>query len=308
MKPKIVNPDQLPPLRNTDPILKFVEYHAIKRFFANGCDVLMQQGYPELFARLPDLDFDFILVDEDDYRHRAMELLRNAAFDNTVPAFALASVHRFLDSEGDIVPDRGDDEVIESPETVKSSSKITAPQLRKIRKDQKSIARENFQRKRLGNDALVSKDLYSRAREAVSALLDKGGNREDVRRLYHDLVATEDLTESQRNTLLNEIMLPHFYKLNVKNRLVFDLLDQPSAKNKTILYFWFQLSRKFEVGVEFPLSDGEITRLAKCSYADVSKYKEAMRTHGILKLVNKGVKGANSKKASTYRLLVKAEF
>ena len=126
MKPKIVSPDQLPPLRNTDPILKFVEYHAIKRFFANGCDVLMQQGYPELFARLPDLDFDFILVDEDDYRHRAMELLRNAAFDNTVPPIALASVHRFLDSEGDIVPDRSDDEVIESPETVKSSSKITA--------------------------------------------------------------------------------------------------------------------------------------------------------------------------------------
>lgn len=285
-----------------------MEYHAIKRFFANDCDELMQQGYPELSVSLPDLEFDFILLDEDDYRHRAMEMLRSTAFDNTVPAFALASVHRFLDSDGDIVPDRGDDEVIESHEPVESSSKITAPQLRKIRKDQKSIARENYQRKRLGNDALVSKDLYIRARSAVSALLVKGGNREGVWGLHDELVADEDLTEPQRNTLLNEIMLPYFDKLNVKNKLVFDLLDQPSTKNKTILYFWFQLSRKFEVGVEFPLSDGEITKLAKCSYADVSKYKEAMNKLGILKRVNKGLKGTNSKKASTYRLLVKAEF
>jgi hypothetical protein len=57
---------------------------------------------------------------------------------------------------------------------------MTATQLRKIRKDQQSIARENHQRKRLGDDAIVPKELHGRAREAVSALLDGGGNREDV--------------------------------------------------------------------------------------------------------------------------------
>ena len=302
-------PDQLPKLRYTDPMLQYVEYHAINRFCANGDFALMMRGYPELSGDLPDIKFDFILMSEDDYRHEAMELLRNGAFDNTVTAFALANVYRFLESEGNIVPDRGDDdEVIETPKPVKSSSKITAPQLRKIRKDQKSIARENHQRKRLGDDALVPKDLYSRAREAVSALLDGGGNRKDVWGLHNELVATEALTEPQRNTLLNEIMLPYFDKLNVKNRLVFDLLDQPSAKNKTILYLWFQLSRMFEVGVEFPLSDSEITKLAKCSHTHVRTYREAMKELGILKRIGKGFKGANSKKASTYRLLMKAEF
>ena len=308
MKAYNLYPDQLPPLRYTDPMLQYVEYHAINRFYANGNDNLMRQAYPELALDLHDIEFDFILLGEDNYRHKAMELLRDAGFDNTVPTFALESVYRFLDSEGNIVPDRGDDKVIETPKPAKSSTKITAPQLRKIRKDQKSIARENYQRKRLGEDALVSKDFYSRAREAVSALLDQGGNREDIWGLHNKLVANEDLTEPQRNTLLNEIMLPYFDKLNVKNRLVFDLLDQPSAKNKTILYLWFQLSRKFEVGVEFPLSNGQITKLAKCSHKDVSTYKEVMENLGILKRVGKGFKGANSKKASTYRLLMKAEF
>ena len=301
-------PDQLPKLQYTDPMLQYVEYHAINRFCAHGNAAVMEQAYPKLSADLPDIEFEFILLGEDDYRLKAIELLRAGAFDNNVTTFALLNVYRFLESEGNIVPDRGDDdEVIETPKLVKSSHKITAPKLRKIRKDQQSIARENYQRKRLG-DAFVSNELYSRAREAVSALLDGGGNREDVWGLHTELVATEALTEQQRNALLNEIMLPYFDKLNVKNRLVFDLLDQPSAKNKTILYLWFQLSRKFEVGVEFPLSDSEITKLAKCSYADVPKYREAMKELGILKRVGKGFKGANSKKASTYRLLMKAEF
>lgn len=301
-------PDQLPKLRYTNPMLQYVEYHAIDRFCANGNDALMEQAYPELSDDLPEIEFDFILLGDDDYRRKAIELLRNGVFDNDAANFALSNVHRFLDSEGNIIPDRDAEEVIETPKPVQNKSKITAPQLRKIRKDQQSIARENHQRKRLGNDALVSKDLYSRAREAVSALLDKGGSREDLWGLHNELVATEVLTEPQRNTLLNEIMLPYFDKLNVKNRLVFDLLDQPSAKNKTILYLWFQLSRKFEIGVEFPLSDSEITKLAKCSYADVRRYREAMEALGILKRVGKGFKRANSKIASTYRLLVKAEF
>ena len=111
----------------------------------------------------------------------------------------------------------------------------------------------------------------------------RGGTREDIWGLHNELVATEVLTEPQRNTLLNEIMLPYFDKLNVKNRLVFDLLDQPSAMNKTILYLWFQLSRKFEVGIEFPLSDSEITKLAKCSHTHVRNYRDAMEELGILK-------------------------
>ena len=301
-------PDQLPKLRYTNPMLQYVEYHAIDRFCANSNDALMEQAYPELTDDLPEIEFDFILLGEDDYRRKAIEFLRIGVFDNDVANFALSNVHRFLDSEGNIIPDRDAEEVIETPKPVQNKSKITAPQLRKIRKDQQSIARENHQRKRLGNDALVSKDLYSRAREAVSALLDKGGSREDVWGLHNELAATEVLTEPQRNTLLSEIMLPYFDKLNVKNRLVFDLLDQPSAKNKTILYLWLQLSRKFEVGVAFPLSNSEITKLAKCSYADVRTYIKAMEALGILKRVGKGSKGANTKIASTYRLLVKAEF
>ena len=302
-------PDQLPPLRYTDPKLQYVEYYAINRFCANGDFDLMMRGYPELSSDLPDIEIDFILMSEDDYRNEAMELLRNGAFDNTISTFALANVYRFLDSEGDIVPDRDDDDkATETPKPDKSSSKVTAPQLKKIRKDQTSIARENYQRKRLGDDALVPKELYVKAREAVFVLLDEGRNREDVQCSYEELVVNEALTEQQRNTLLNEIMLPYFDKLTVKSKLVFDLLDQPSTMNKTILYFWLQLSRKFEVGVEFPLSNGEITNMAKCGHGDVPKYRAAMEAMGILKRVNKGLKSANSKKASTYRLLVKAEF
>ena len=99
-------PDQLPKLRYTDPMLQYVEYHAINRFCANGDFDLMMRGYPELSGDLPDIEIDFILMSEDDYRNEAMELLRNGAFDNTISTFALANVYRFLDSEGDIVPEQ----------------------------------------------------------------------------------------------------------------------------------------------------------------------------------------------------------
>ncbi len=90
-------------------MLQYVEYHAINRFCANGDFALMMRGYPELSGDLPDIKFDFILMSEDDYRHEAMELLHAMERLTIRLAFALANVYRFLESEGNIVPDRGDE-------------------------------------------------------------------------------------------------------------------------------------------------------------------------------------------------------
>jgi len=305
--------DQLPDLRYEtlqDAMSLYVEYQAVCKFVANGDFTMMAKRYPELTERLSDLELDFALLDEGDFRVRAFEMLRTGMFNNNIAYFAMAAVYRFLDSEGNIVPEKGDeDEVIEAVKPVIAQSNITHTQLKKIRRNQQSIARENYQRKRLGDDGLVSKDLYAKARKAVALHLKKGGAREDISSIRDELASNEKLSdEKQLNTLLNEIMLPYFDKLHVKDTLVFRLLDEPNQQNKTILYFWLQLCRKYEIGKEFPMSRSQGLEMAKCSPADYPKYIKAMDEMGILKSVTGGIKGAKGKPAARYKLLVKAEF
>ena len=305
-------PDQLPDLRyetHQDSAFLYVEYQAVCRFLADNDFTMMEKRYSALNDRLGNLEFDFALLDEDDFRVRAVEMLRTGAFNNITASFAMAAVYRFLDSEGVISPALTDDDVIETIKPTVTKSKITNIKLKKIRRDQQSIARENYQRKRLGDDGLVSKDLYSKARKAVASHLEKGGAREDIANIRDELAFNEKLSdEKQLNTLLNEIMLPYFDKLNVKDKLVFRLLDEPSQQNKTILYFWLQLCRKYEIGGEFPMSRSQGLEMAKCSPADYPKYIEAMDEMGILKTVTPGKKGAKGKPAARYKLMIKAEF
>lgn len=304
-------PDQLPDLRyetHQDSALLYVEYQAVCRFLADNDFTMMEKRYSALNDRLGNLEFDFALLDEDDFRVRAVEMLRTGAFNNITASFAMVAVYRFLDSEGGISPALTDD-VIEPIKPTVTNSKINNTKLKKIRRDQQSIARENYQRKRLGDDGLVSKDLFAKARKAVASHLEKGGAREDIANIRDELAANEKLSdEKQLNTLLNEIMLPYFDKLNVKDKLVFRLLDEPSQQNKTILYFWLQLCRKYEIGREFPMSRSQGLEMAKCSSADYPKYIKAMDEMGILKSVTGGIKGAKGKPAARYKLMIKAEF
>ena len=296
--------EQLPDLKYKDPKLQYVEYTAILRFIAEGDDVIMAKRYPDVASYMSTQGFMFVLDESDTFRGQAVDMIREGKLDHLYPSFALAAVYRFLDSEGNILPDFGeDDDVIETAKPVATPIRNTNAEIQKKKRDQKQIASEVYQRKRLG-DAAVPKVLYAEARQRVDEHLHGGGTREDLTPMASQLALDNNLTEDQKNTLLNEIMLKYFDRLNHHNVIEQELLSNPSQLNKSIFYLWHQLSRRYEVGVSFPLPTNEGRRMAAASKTTWPELIKTMRKMKILQRLDTGQRGANSKKATTYKLLV----
>lgn len=249
-------------------------------------------------------EFDIIVAGDSSLTGKAMQMLREGKFDNQIPSFAMAAIHRFLDSEGNILPDfNDDDDVIETAKPVATPVRNTNAEIQKKKRDQKQIASEVYQRKRLG-DAAVPKVLYAEARQRVDEHLHGGGTREDLKPIASQLALDNKLTQAQTDTLLNEIMLKHFDKLSHHNVIEHELLSNPSQLNKSIFYLWHQLSRRYEVGVSFPLPTNEGRRMAAASKTTWPELIKTMRKMKILKRLGKGQQGANSNLSATYKLLV----
>ena len=150
-----------------------------------------------------------------------------------------------------------------------------------------------YQRKRLG-DAAVPKVLYTEARQRVDEHLHGGGTREDLTPMASQLALDNNLTEDQTDTLLNEIMLKHFDRLNHHNVIEHELLSNPSQLNKSIFYLWHQLSRRYGVGEPIYMSTNQGVAMARVSKSDYSDLIKTMRKMKILKRLGKGQQGANS--------------
>ena len=296
--------DDLPDLKYADPLLRYVEYKAILKLVANGDDALMARRYPNVANNLQALEIDFVL-DDNAVRIKADDMLRNGDFDHPEPRFALRGFYEFIDSNGADIPDwfGGDDEVIETAKPVATQSRNTNAEIQKKKRNQKQIASEVWQRKRLG-DAAVPKVVYAEARQRVDGHLHGGGTREELTAMASQLALDNKLTQAQTDTLLNEIMLKRFDKLNHHNVIEQQLLSEPTQKTKSIFFLWHQLSRKYEVGVSFPLSLAEGAAMAKVSKSTFPQLIKTMRSMEILKRLDKGKRGADSKTAATYTLLV----
>ncbi len=297
--------EQLPNLLYSDPLLRYVEYRAISRLVANGDDALMARRYPDVADNLQALELDFVLGGGSAVTTKATEMLSNGDFDHAEARFALIGFYKFMESNGTVLPDFGgdDDDVIEATKPVATPVRTTNAEIQKKKRDQKQIASEVWQRKRLGDDA-VPKALYAEARQRADQHLNGGGTREDLIPIASQLALDNNLTEGQTDTLLNEIMLKRFDRLNLHNVIEHELLFKPTKHSKTIFYLWHKLSRKYEVGVSFPLSTdtgAAMARVSKDTWPDII---ETMRKMKILKRLSKGQRGAKSKKAARYKLLV----
>lgn len=296
--------DELPDLLYSDPLLRYVEYKAILKLVANGDDALMAARYPNVANNLQALQLDFIMGGGSAVATKAEEMLRNGDFDNPEVRWALHGFYQFMENEGTVLPDLGgDDEVIETAKPVATPIRNTNAEIQKKKRNQKQIASEVWQRKRLGDDA-VPKALYAESRIRVDQHLNGGGTREDLIPIASQLALDNNLTEGQTDTLLNEIMLKHFDKLNHHNVIENELLSNPTQLSKSIFYLWHQLSRKYKVGEPIYMSTNQGVAMARISKSDYSDLIKTMRKLKILKRLGKGQRGANSKMAATYRLLV----
>ena len=296
--------DDLPDLLYQDPLLRYVEYRAISRLVANGDDALMARRYPDVAKNLQKLQLDFVL-DDNAVRTKADEMLSNGDFDHAEARFALIGFYKFMESNGTVLPDFGgdDDDVIEATKPVATPVRNTNAEIQKKKRDQKQIASEVWQRKRLGDDA-VPKALYAEARQRVDQHLNGGGTREDLIPMASQLALDNNLTEGQTDTLLNEIMLKRFDRLNLHNVIEYELLFEPMKHSKTIFYLWHKLSCKYEVGVPFPLPTNTGAAMARVSKDTWPVIIKTMRKLEIIKQISKGQRGPNSNIAARYKLLV----
>jgi hypothetical protein len=297
-------------LRYSDPNLKYVEYHAILRILADGNNELLEKNYPNVHAKMSEMETEFIETEQDTFKGKAFEMLHAGAFDNELSGLAMMNVYRFLESEGKVMPPSYDEEVVDISQSAvlipvlsKAQKRIKA-EIKKKKRDQSRIARENYQRKRLGEHAFVSKDLYAEVRKITYEHLMIGGSRDELVQIAAQFAKERELTEIKAKTLCDEIMLSYFDKLNFHNKKCFNLLSSPNNQNKTIFYLWHQLSRTYEQGIEFPLSTEQGSKMASCSKSTYPIYIKEMCRMKILRRVSKGIRGANSKKADVYKLLI----
>lgn len=297
--------EQLPNLIYKDPLLQCLEYSAILKLVADGDDAIMARKYPEVAENFETLQLDLIMGKGTPVMMRAMEMLDKGDFNHPEARFALLGFYQFIESNGTEIPNwfGEDDDVIETAKPEATPVQNTNAEIQKKKRNQKQIASEVWQRKRLG-DAAVPKVVYAEARQRVDEHLHGGGTREDLTPMASQIALDNNLTEDQTNTLLNEIMLKYFDKLNHHNVIEQQLLSEPTQKTKSIFFLWHQLSRKYEVGVSFPLSLAEGAAMAKVSKSTFPQLIKTMRSMEILKRLDKGKQGADSKTAATYRLLV----
>ena len=299
--------EQLPSLKykDKDPLLQCLEYSAILKLVADGDDAIMARKYPEVAENFEDLQLDLIMGQGTPVMTRALEMLHKGDFDHPEPRFALRGFYEFIDSNGADIPDwfGGDDDVIETVKPVASPVRNTNEEIQNKKRDQKRIARELYQRKLLG-DAFVPTDTTREARQRVEEHLHGGGIREDLTPMASQLALDNNLTEDQTNTLLNEIMLKHFDKLNHHNVIEQQLLSEPTQKTKSIFFLWHQLSRKYKVGEPIYMSTNQGVAMARVSKTDYPDLIKTMRKMKILKRLGKGQRGANSNLSATYTLLV----
>lgn len=299
--------EQLPSLRykDKDPLLQCLEYSAILKLVADGDDAIMAMKYPEVAENFEALQLDLIMGKGTPVMTRALEMLHKGDFNHPDPRFALRGFYQFIKSDGTDKPDwfGEDDDVIETTKPVATPIRNTNEEIQKKKRDQKRIARELYQRKLLG-DAFVPTDTTREARQRVEEHLHGGGTREDLTPIASQLALDNKLTQAQTDTLLNEIILKHFDKLNRHNVIEHELLSNPSQLNKSIFYLWHQLSRRYGVGEPIYMSTNQGVAMARVSKSDYSDLIKTMRKMKILKRLGKGQQGANSKLSATYKLLV----
>ena len=81
--------------------------------FANGNKNVMAQKYPAVHSKISEFEKKIEKSDLDTFKGQALDMLNRGVFDNKLAGQAMMNVYRFTESEGRVVPDGYDDEVIE---------------------------------------------------------------------------------------------------------------------------------------------------------------------------------------------------
>lgn len=277
----IRNPMSKPILKyadHPDRVIRFIEWKALEKHFCkpNGLKIydvypehenswyFWQDAYSELKAKAPD-DKRLALL--------TSVLAKAASLDE-----AYSSIEQFL-----------------------------KPRLRgrELKQAKKRVAQKDYQEKALGDAYIDNPPLVSAAKKACEDLAMAWADEvtvvakaEELERLH----CTDDpLSDEQRKTLIEIIMLKRIRKLQTPSRVEAALLDEG---DKILYFLWGQIKRHCAVGETITLSQKQVTELGQTSATKAKPLVAALIKHGALVEVSKSKTGQHGGRAGIYRRLV----
>lgn len=300
--------NKLPDLRNTDPILRFIEYYALRNILANSKDDIMDERYPSEAAQYHERIRDMGQLDKDDWRIKLFEsILRGEAG-------TMGDVYAALRNGGElkhigildfdsIVIDEG--ESADEPNTVKPEQGKSA--INAVVAKRRSISREKYMRDKHGED-FVPKHITAKSKALVAEAVLVGSSRKNVELLAEQVISSyyDQLTEGQRRVLLNDVMLAHYDRLMIHNTTELELLNSPCNTNSKAFFLWHQIKRRYEVDKVFQLSTKLGCEMAACSASLYPTVIKRLKELKVVRVINSGRSGKadNDRIAAQYiRLL-----
>ena len=80
--------NKLPDLRNTDPILRFIEYYAVRNILADSKDDVMDERYPSEAAQYSERLSDMGQLERDDWRIKLLDTIVRGEADTMGDVYA----------------------------------------------------------------------------------------------------------------------------------------------------------------------------------------------------------------------------
>ena len=288
--------NKLPDLKNTDSVLRFIEYYAVRNILADCRDDVMDERYPSEAAQCNERLIDMERLDRDDWRIKLMDAILRREVDTMGDVYAALRngglTHSgILDIDG-VVIDEGESSADQKPVNAKQSkSAINA-----VIANRRSISREKYMRDKYGED-FVPKHITAKSKALVTEAVLVGSSRKNIELLAEQVISSyyDELTEGQREVLLNDVMLAHYDRLMIHDTTELELLNNPCNTNSKAFFLWHQIKRRYEVDKVFQLSTKLGCEMAACSATLYPSVIQRLKELKVIRVINSGRSGKADK-------------
>ena len=288
--------NKLPELRNTDPILRFIEFYAVRNILADSKDDIMDERYPNEAALYHECLRDMGQLDRDDWRTKLLDAIVRREVDTMGDVYAAlrngGSTHTEVLDVDRIVIDEGESAAALNPVKPKQGkSAINA-----VVANRRSISREKYMRDKHGED-FVPKHITAKSKALVAEAVLVGSSKKNVELLAEQVISSycAELTEGQCKVLLNDVMLAHYDRLMIHNTTELELLNNPCNTNSKAFFLWHQIKRRYEKDKVFQLSTKLGCEMAACSATLYPSVIQRLKELKVIRVINSGRSGMADK-------------
>jgi len=263
-----------------DKLLSFVEYKALMKFYIRPNKYDLYEVYPELERRWTFWNDEFFTVFNKNRNDWRVELHNKVLND----ASSFDEAQQMMQSA--VRTDRG-------PARGKHLKAV-----------KKGNAQEQYQRDQLGEGFIENDALLSAAKIACITLASDWAELSEIKLVAQELEdqhCKHPLSNEQRKTLLEVVMLPRIEKLKTPSIVESKLL---AIGDKRLYFLWGKIKQRCEVGDTIDLAQSQVLELVGGSTKGALDLEKSLVSVGALELVRKPKIGSLNGKGGKYRRLV----